>query len=1026
MSDLARIANLARSGYVHRIAGGPGAVPWWTAVLITASSARQAERYHEEIRRRCEDGKVPGGVFYLAVPDPDDQRIGSGGATFHALRQLAERTLCGAGARGPRSLASWWAGQRVLIIHSGGDSRRLPQYSLAGKLFSALPVKTPWRETSTVFDEFLALSTPWAQRLAGGLVVASGDVILTFDAAQLDWERRGVCGVAIRQPVEVGTQHGVYIADERGRVHWFLQKPTLAQVQASGGLLPEGNVAVDSGLLRFAPDVAARLMRLAGVQRAGERWELAPGILDRARPGARVIDLYEHVTLALTGQWRPERGEAWSKLADVLYGLPFWCSVVDGDFTHVGTTRHFRRLITEETGFTERYAAEHRLDTMNPPEVSGSGVLIDSALAAGGELGAGVVAIECDLETPVQAAAGAMLHGLTGIEAPVEVPRDTVVHQVPVALTDGVRGVVIRVYGVEDDPKAGMESGHATWFGRPLAEACDALGLDHEDVWAGIPAGERSLWNARLFPVGSIAEAWDCARWMMQVEESYAAERWRQARRLSLAESAQWADTRALDDARTQRLQTNWRLTAVSLAKAGTDIRPLLAHAPGIPPLAATGRSLAQQAAGLEPRAPTESASQYFQASLFLRQAGLAEEAERARGEAFAAVRRAVDAGTGECEFPLAGREWRYPSVSVSAPPRLDLGGGWSDTPPFCLDWGGTVLNMAVELNGAYPIRTMVRRLDRPVVRCVSRDGGESAEFRSAAEILAYPSPGSPFSISLHALRMAGVVQPGECLERTLERLGGGVEIETEVDLPMGSGLGTSSILAATVVRALAEMLACPLTDQALSNQVMCLEQRMTTGGGWQDQVGGIFPGVKLALSGPGLRQRVRVEPIGWSARREAEFLERFVLYYTGIRRLAKDLLAQVVSSYLAREVATVQVLHSIKTLALEMAYALRQGEWDYLGQLIARHWELNQVLDPHTSSAPINSLLRELRPHLAGAKLAGAGGGGFLMLLARSAREAAVLRERLAARNGGASGKLCQFRIAHEGLRVTHGVAAG
>jgi fucokinase len=1005
MTDLSRIAGQARSGYVQRIAGGPGAVPWWTAVLITASSARQADRYTEEIRRRCESGKVPGGVLYLAVADVDDQRIGSGGATFQALRALADRTDNGTGA----ALEAWWTIQRVLIIHCGGDSRRLPQYSLSGKLFSALPVKTPWGETSTVFDEFLALSTPWAARLPGGLAVASGDVLLTFDARQLDWDRRGVCGVGIRQPAEVGTQHGVYIADDRGRVHWFLQKPTVAQVQAAGGMLPDGSVAVDSGLLRFDPAAAARLTKLA------------PHILEHGGGGLPVIDLYEHFTLALTGQWRPaaEAGERWQALARALDGLPFWCSVVTGDFTHVGTTRSFRRLITEHTSFAERYASDHRAAMVNPPEVAGPGVMIDSAFAAGGELGAGAIAIECDLKRPVRAAAGAILHGLTGLETAVDVPADVVVHQVPIALPDGTRGFVMRVYGVEDDPKAIMESSGATWFGRPLQEACAALGLDVEAVWPGQAFEERSLWNARLFPVGSVAEAWGCARWMMYGDQSYPAARWREARRLSLEQSAQWADTQALERARTERRQTSWKLTAISLACSGTDTRPLLAHAPGIAPLAATGRTLVERAAARAAPAPTEAASQYFQASLFLRQAGLAEEADRARAAAFASVRRAVDAGGPATGLRADQREWRRHSITVAAPPRIDLGGGWSDTPPFCLDWGGTVLNIAVALEGNYPIRTTIRRLEAPVIRCVSLDSGARAEYGSAEEILACSAPGSTFAIPCTALETAGVVEAGERLDRALESRGGGLEIETRVDLPVGSGLGTSSILAATVLRALGEMMGCPPDQQALSDLVMRLEQRMTTGGGWQDQIGGIFPGAKLALSGPGLRQRVRVEPVAWSEAREREFLERFVLYYTGIRRMAKDLLAQVVGSYLAGEVATVQVLHSIKTLALEMAYALREGEWDYLGQLIDRHWELNQVLDPHTTSAPINALLRELRPHLAGAKLAGAGGGGFLMLLARNPEEAAALREILGRQREQAPGKLYDLRIAHDGLHV-------
>jgi fucokinase len=163
----------------------------------------------------------------------------------------------------------------------------------------------------------------------------------------------------------------------------------------------------------------------------------------------------------------------------------------------------------------------------------------------------------------------------------------------------------------------------------------------------------------------------------------------------------------------------------------------------------------------------------------------------------------------------------------------------------------------------------------------------------------------------------------------------------------------------------------------------------------------------------------LRVEPVSWSPERRAEFTQRLVLYYTGIRRIAKDLLAQVVGSYLAREVATVQVLHSIKTLAVEMAYALREGEWEYLGRLLDRHWQLNQVLDPNTTNAPINAVLEDVRPWVAGAKLAGAGGGGFLLLLAHDPGAAAALRAHLAKPGAALPGALYEFQIATDGLRV-------
>jgi fucokinase len=573
-----------------------------------------------------------------------------------------------------------------------------------------------------------------------------------------------------------------------------------------------------------------------------------------------------------------------------------------------------------------------------------------------------------------------------------------------------------RIYGVEDDPKQPLQN--ATWFNRPISETMQRLGLSSDDVWGADEA--PTLWNAALFPVTTPDEAWACARWMMGDVSAYGSERWRKARRLSLAESAQCADGKALAEARNHRMQGIWQDTAVELAESGADLRPLLANLPGLATAARAGRLLRTRAQKLREKGGeslTLAASQLMQAASLLGRAGYEQEAGLVEDEAFTCIQDAVREGVGS-DVESSPSRWQFESVQVSAPPRIDLGGGWSDTPPFCFDWGGTVLNCALEINGAYPIETEIRRIDEPVIRCLADGHGTVAEYRSAEELMEPCGPGSVFSIPRAAVLLHGIPVMGTLLKDTLTELGGGLEIRCRVQLPIGSGLGTSSILAATVIRALAVMSGRTLDDHALSEAVMQLEQRMTTGGGWQDQAGGIFPGVKLLITGPGLRQRIRVQPMVWSEERRAEFCDRLVLYNTGIQRMAKDLLRQVVSRYLARETPTVQVLHSIKTLAVEMSYAMAEGEWEHLGELLDRHWQLNQVLDPHTANAPINALLDRARPWIHGAKLAGAGGGGFLMLLARDPEAAARLRAELSQQAPGQGGAV-SYRIAEEGLRI-------
>ena len=939
---------------------------FWDVVIITASSERQAELYREEIQRRNSSGLLPRETRFLVVPDPGGQRVGSGGATINALGILGKDR-------------AWWSEHRALLVHSGGDSRRLPQYSPGGKLFGILPLRTQPRATTTVFDETMALSSAWAEKMRSGLLVASGDVVLRFDANRVQWDRAGVTGVAMRLEMEQAVHHGVYAVGAGDQVYTFLQKPSPAEVKAAGGLLEDGRVAVDIGLLRFDAGLTVALTELAGLK------------------SLPAVDLYDQMTRMLTGQWRPEAdaGPFWRELERMLRGaeqpVEFHCSVVDGEFIHAGTTRSFRAL------------------------AAGSGGILDSIVAGTCKVGHEAVVLECDLEGPVHASRGAILHGLTGLAGSIEVPEDTVVHQLPVDGECGA-GWVVRAYGVEDDPKQLLEN--ATWFNRPMTETLERLGLRREEIWKGDEP--RNLWSAALFPVTTPDEAWASARWMMGYASGFGAEQWRERTRTSLAESARCADGKALADARNHRLQGIWQETAVDLAKAGSDLRPLLANLPGLGPAAAAGRALRAHADELRKGSAdqfTLAASHLMQAARLLGRAGREEEAAQAEADAFTCIQDAVRAGS-MADGKRAPSPWQFERVQVSAPPRIDLGGGWSDTPPFCFDWGGTVLNCALEIDGIYPIETEIRRIDEPVIRCFA--GGEEtpAEFRLAEELSEPCEPGSVYSIPRAALHLHGIPVAGEPLKDTLRRLGGGLEICCRVQLPIGSGLGTSSILAATVVRALAGLAGTDLDNHALSEAVIQLEQHMTTGGGWQDQAGGIFPGVKLLITGPGLHQRIRVQPLDWSEPRRAEFCAHMVLYNTGLQRMAKDLLRQVVSRYLARETATVQVLHRIKTLAVEMSYATAEGDWKHLGALLDRHWQLNQVLDSNTTNAPINALLDRARPFIYGAKLAGAGGGGFLMLLARDPEAAAELRTALG-QEASHRGAPVPYQIAEDGLRV-------
>lgn len=91
--------------------------------MLTASNEEQAEGFREQIKLRNDEGFLPIQTKFLILPDPEGKRVGSGGATLNLLRAIAEEENSGD-----------FSEQRILVIHSGGDSKRVPQYSALEKV----------------------------------------------------------------------------------------------------------------------------------------------------------------------------------------------------------------------------------------------------------------------------------------------------------------------------------------------------------------------------------------------------------------------------------------------------------------------------------------------------------------------------------------------------------------------------------------------------------------------------------------------------------------------------------------------------------------------------------------------------------------------------------------------------------------------------------------------------------------------------------------------------------------------------
>ncbi|MBM3293567.1 MAG: hypothetical protein FJY82_03495 [Candidatus Aminicenantes bacterium] len=358
---------------------------------------------------------------------------------------------------------------------------------------------------------------------------------------------------------------------------------------------------------------------------------------------------------------------------------------------------------------------------------------------------------------------------------------------------------------------------------------------------------------------------------------------------------------------------------------------------------------------------------------------------------------------------------------------RLDLGGGWTDTPPYSLECGGCVINAAVTLNGQPPIQVYARVTSRLDIRINSIDHGADLRIRELDELLDYKDPASRFGLAKAALALSGF-SPAHArwpagvrtLSAMLDRFGGGLELTTLAAIPSGSGLGTSSIMGAVLAAVISRMTGRALAPDELFNRVLQLEQELTTGGGWQDQIGGVLPGVKMITTKAGLVPDPLVHYVPADLLDPGRNGGTTLLYYTGLRRLAKNILRSVVGRYLDRDKATVETLRRLHAFPPQMVDAMSRKDHRRFGELIDVAWNLNKRIDPDSTTPEIEAVLGRIRRHIWGAKLLGAGGGGFLLVVCKSAGDAAAVRRLLSVRPPNPRARFFDYEVDDRGLTVT------
>ena len=246
----------------------------WDYFVVTASNDAQAATYESQLALRREFGMLAGVRNVLVVADPGGKRVGSGGSTICCLAEIAAREQAArpAGATGLAAWESIFQRLRILILHAGGDSRRLPAYGSCGKLFIPVPGESDGALPTTLFDRQIPiyLALPPMGEGVGQVVVAAGDVLVRFDPQAVRFAPDGWTGLGCLSTPEQASGHGVYCCEPDGQVRLFLQKPSPAEQRRHGAVDRFGQSMLDVGLFAFDGRCAAALLEMCSVQPAGD------------------------------------------------------------------------------------------------------------------------------------------------------------------------------------------------------------------------------------------------------------------------------------------------------------------------------------------------------------------------------------------------------------------------------------------------------------------------------------------------------------------------------------------------------------------------------------------------------------------------------------------------------------------------------------------------------------------------------------------------------------------------------------
>ena len=144
------------------------------------------------------------------------------------------------------------------------------------------------------------------------------------------------------------------------------------------------------------------------------------------------------------------------------------------------------------------------------------------------------------------------------------------------------------------------------------------------------------------------------------------------------------------------------------------------------------------------------------------------------------------------------------------------------------------------------------------------------------------------------------------------------------------------------------------------------------------------------------------------------------MLYYTGVTRVAKNILQEIVRGMFLNSRTHCSILRDMLVHAKETFNGLNKGDLSGFSQHIQKSWEMNQRLDAGTNPEAVQAILNPVKDYLAACKLLGAGGGGYLFMVAKDPDAALRIRQTLTDAPPNEGARFIDFSISQEGLRVT------